>query len=63
MFSFGIESLVIYVTGFVAVCTANTTSLMACLAVGSYVPGYLNDLVELVRFEPYEREKAYLRGF
>ena len=63
MFSFGIQSVVIYLTGFVAVCTANTVSLKACLDVGSYMPGYVNDLVEYVRFEPYEREKTYLRGF
>ena len=50
-------------TGFVAVCTANTVSFKACLDVGSYMPGYFNDLVEYVRFEPYEREKTYLRGF
>ena len=50
-------------TGFVAVCTANTASLKACLDVGSYMPGYFNDLVEYVRFEPYEREKTYLREF
>ena len=63
MFPFGIESFVVYLTGFVAVCTANTASLMACLDVGSYMPGYINDLVEYVRFEPYEREKTYLREF
>ena len=50
-------------TGFVTVCTANPVSLKACLDVGSYMPGYFNDLVEFVRFEPYEREKTYLRGF
>ena len=63
MFSFGIESFIVYLTGFVAVCTANTASLMACLNVGSYMPGYINDLVEYVRFKPYEREKTYLREF
>ena len=63
MFSFGIQSIVIYVTGFVAVCTANEASFRACLDVGSYMPGYINDLVEYVRFEPYEREKTYLREF
>ena len=50
-------------TGFVTVCTANPASLQACLDVSSYMPGYLNDLVEYVRFEPYAREKTYLRGF
>ena len=63
MFSFGIQSIIIYVTGFVTVCTANPASFKACLDVGSYMPGYFNDLVEYVRFEPYEREKTYLRGF
>ena len=63
MFSFGIQSFIVYVTGFVTVCTANTASLKACLDVGSYMPGYFYDLVEYVRFEPYEREKTYLRGF
>ena len=63
MFSFGIQSIIIYVTGFVSVCTANPASFQACLDVGSYMPGYFNDLVEYVRFEPYEREKTYLRGF
>lgn len=63
MFSFGIKSFVVYLTGFVAVCTANTASLMACLDIGSYMPGYISDLVEYVRFEPYEREKTYLREF
>jgi hypothetical protein len=63
MFSFGIQSFVVYLTGFVAVCTANTASFKACLDVGSYMPGYFNDLVEYVQFEPYEREKSYLRGF
>ena len=63
MFSFGIQSFIVYVTGFVTVCTANPASLQACLDVRSYMPGYLNDLVEYVRFEPYAREKTYLRGF
>jgi len=60
MFSFGIESFIVYLTGFVAVCTANTVSLMACLNVGSYMPGYINDLVEYVRYKPYEKEQIYL---
>ena len=60
MFSFGIESFIVYLTGFVAVCTANTVSLMACLDVGSYMPGYINDLVEYVRYKPYEKEQIYL---
>ena len=63
MFSFGIQSIIIYVTGFLTVCTANPASLMACLDVGSYMPGYFNDLVEYVRFKPYEREKTYLLKF
>ena len=63
MFSFGIQSIIIYVTGFLTVCTANQASLMACLDVGSYMPGYFNDLVEYVRFKPYEREKTYLLKF
>jgi len=63
MFSFGIQSFIVYLTGFVTVCTANTASFKACLDVGSYMPGYINDLVEYVRVEPYEREKTYLRGF
>jgi len=60
MFSFGLQSFVIYLTGFLTVCTANQASLMACLDVGSYMPGYINDLVEYVRFEPYHREQIYL---
>ena len=60
MFSFGIESFIVYLTGFVAVCTANTASLMACLDVGSYMPGYINDLVEYVQYKPYEKEQIYL---
>ena len=63
VFSFGIQSIIIYVSGFVSVCTANPASLKACLNVGSYMPGYFYDLVEFVRFEPYEREKTYLRSF
>ena len=62
MFSFGLQSFVIYLTGFFTVCTANHASLMACLDVGSYMPGYFRDLVEFVQFEPYHREKTYL-GF
>ena len=62
MFSFGIESLVIYVTGFLAVCTANTVSLQRCLDVQAYVPGYVNDLVRYVRYKPYEQEQLYLDG-
>ena len=50
-------------TGFVTVCTANPASLAACLDVGSYMPGYFSDLVDFVRFKPYEREKTYLDKF
>lgn len=63
MFSFGIKSIIVYITGFITVCTANTASLTACLDVGSYMPGYFNDLIEYVRFKPYEREQIYLRKF
>jgi hypothetical protein len=60
MLPFGLESVVIYVTGFVAVCTANAVSLQRCLDVQTYVPGYINDLVEYVRYKPYEKEQIYL---
>ena len=60
MFSFGFKSVVIYLTEFIAVCTANTFSLQQCLDVRAYVPGYINDLVEYVRYEPYEKEQIYL---
>mgnify|MGYP003315743934 CR=1 FL=1 len=60
MFPFGFKSFVIYLTEFIAVCTANTVSLQQCLNVQAYVPGYINDLIEYVRYEPYVQEQIYL---
>ena len=60
MFPIGIKSFIVYLEGFVTVCTASLVSFQACLDVRAYVPGYVNDLNEYVRYKPYEKEQIYL---
>jgi len=46
---------------FLSICTANTPSLMSCLAVHEYMPAYFRDYVEFRSTEPYQREREALQ--
>ena len=57
---FGFKSFVVYLTGFLQVCTSSWGNFLECAAVHRYVPGYIHDSIEFVRYEPYERERISL---
>jgi len=44
-----------------SICTANTPSMMSCLAVHEYLPAYFRDYVEFRSTKPYQRELEALQ--
>jgi len=54
-------TLLNYVVGMWAVCTQSWVSAGQCVRVWEYMPQYVNDYIQFVRFEPYYAEKQALK--
>ena len=50
-----------YLSGFLIVCTSSAFNISQCLKVHEYMPGYINDFIVFLRYEPYELERAALK--
>ena len=54
-------TVISYLYGMWVVCTQSWASVGQCVRVWEYMPGYVRDYVEFVRFEPYYAEKEALK--
>ena len=61
MFPVSVTSFIQSLGLFLSICTANTPSLMSCLAVHEYMPAYFRDYVEFRSTKPYQREREALQ--
>ena len=50
-----------YIVGMWMVCTSNWFNAGQCVRVWEYMPAYVNDYIQFVRFKPYYAEKQALK--
>ena len=54
-------TIVSYVVGMWMVCTQSWFNAGQCVRVWEYIPAYVNDYIDFVRYEPYYAEKKALK--
>ena len=50
-----------YIVGMWMVCTSSWFNAGQCVRVWEYMPAYVNDYIQFVRFKPYYAEKQALK--